>query len=250
MNLILVKHRLSSCLPSQLIAVARDAEGNVVDSTRVQIPRVLDYLYTRNESDADEAQLGVKYSDGSVTASVWAPTAQSVNVKVYNKARQLQSTAPMTLDSATGIWQYTGEQAGLDRQFYRYELTVYHPLTQNIEVVETTDPYSISLSTNGRFTQFVNLDDADLKPSGWDGHTVLKRRATRKTSLFMKAIFVTLVFLMRVRALKTVANIWPLPNQIRCLCSIYSHYRMRGSLISICCPLTISPPYAKTKKAV
>lgn len=159
-------------LTGQLIAVARDAEGNVVDSTRVQIPRVLDYLYTRNESDADEAQLGVKYSDGSVTASVWAPTAQSVNVKVYNKAKQLQSTAPMTLDSATGIWQYTGEQAELDRQFYRYELTVYHPLTQNIEVVETTDPYSISLSTNGRFTQFVNLNDADLKPSGWDGHTV------------------------------------------------------------------------------
>ena len=159
-------------LTGQLVAVAKDAEGNVLDSTRVQIPRVLDYLYTRNANDADEAELGVVYNGDTVTASVWAPTAQSVNLKVYNKAKVLQSTQPMTLDAATGVWHYSGEKSTLDRQFYRYELSVYHPLTQNIEVVETTDPYSISLSTNGRYTQFVNLDDADLKPAGWDNHVV------------------------------------------------------------------------------
>jgi pullulanase len=159
-------------LTGQLIAVAADAEGNIVDSTRVQIPRVLDYLYTRTNNDANEAKLGVNYSNESVTASVWAPTAQSVTLKVYNKAKTLQNTYPMILDSDTGIWRHTGEKATLDRQFYRYELSVYHPLTQNIELVETTDPYSISLSTNGRFTQFVNLDDADLKPAGWDTHVV------------------------------------------------------------------------------
>ena len=33
-------------------------------------------------------------------------------------------------------------------------------------------PYSISLSTNGRYSQFVDLADDDLKPTGWDGHAV------------------------------------------------------------------------------
>jgi len=159
-------------LTGQLVAVARDAEGNILDSTRVQTARVLDHLYTRGTNDADEAHMGVRYSGDRVTASVWAPTAQSVSLKVYNKAKELQDTHVMVLDAQTGIWQYTGQKADLDRQFYRYELTVFHPLTQNIEVLETTDPYSVSLSTNGRFTQFVNLDDADLKPMGWDNHVV------------------------------------------------------------------------------
>ncbi|MDH3532771.1 MAG: DUF3372 domain-containing protein, partial [Gammaproteobacteria bacterium] len=35
-----------------------------------------------------------------------------------------------------------------------------------------TDPYSVSLATNGRYSQFVDLNDDDLKPTGWDGHAV------------------------------------------------------------------------------
>lgn len=166
------QQQVKSMLTGQLVAVAADANGNILDATRVQIPRVLDYLYTRGTNDADEATLGVNYQGSDVTASVWAPTAQSVNLKVYNKAKALQSTHAMTLDSSSGVWHYTGDKATLDRQFYRYELSVYHPLTENIELLETTDPYSVSLSTNGRYTQFVNLNDNDLKPAGWDNHSV------------------------------------------------------------------------------
>ncbi len=166
------EQQAKSMLTGQLVAVAADANGNILDATRVQIPRVLDYLYTRTANDADEAELGAKYQGSNVTASVWAPTAQSVNLKIYNKAKVLQSTVAMTLEPGSGVWHYTGDKATLDRQFYRYELSVYHPLTQNIEQLETTDPYSVSLSTNGRFTQFVNLNDNDLKPEGWDNHIV------------------------------------------------------------------------------
>jgi len=60
----------------------------------------------------------------------------------------------------------------VDRRFYRYELQVFHPRTEKIETLESTDPYSVSLSSNGRYTQFVDLEDADLKPAGWDEHTV------------------------------------------------------------------------------
>jgi len=77
----------------------------------------------------------------------------------------------MMVDADTGIWSFTAPSS-VDRLFYRYELTVYHQQNQRIETIEATDPYSVSLSTNGDYSQFVNLADNDLKPTGWDEHTI------------------------------------------------------------------------------
>ncbi|AWL11060.1 Pullulanase [Saliniradius amylolyticus] len=159
-----------SMLKSQLVAAGYDGDGELVQATYVQIPAILDYLYTAGEADADEAQLGLNYNGSDVTASVWAPTAQSVNLKVYDAAKSEVASHSMTEDPATGIWTYTGSD--LDRQFYRYEVTVYHPASEALETLETTDPYSVSLATNGRYSQFVNLSDADLKPDNWDSHAI------------------------------------------------------------------------------
>eukprot|EP00487_Bulimina_marginata_P008055 TRINITY_DN30042_c0_g1_i1.p1 TRINITY_DN30042_c0_g1~~TRINITY_DN30042_c0_g1_i1.p1 ORF type:complete len:129 (-),score=35.13 TRINITY_DN30042_c0_g1_i1:133-480(-) len=76
----------------------------------------------------------------------------------------------MTLDAATGIWSFTGDKAVYDRQFFRYQVSVYHPVSQKIETIWSTDPYSVSLATNGSYSQFVNLADDDLKPVDWDSH--------------------------------------------------------------------------------
>ncbi|WP_416307870.1 pullulanase-type alpha-1,6-glucosidase [Neptunicella sp. SCSIO 80796] len=156
----------------QLLAVALDGEGNVVEATRVQIADLLDSLYTSTTDDADEASLGLTYSLDTITAALWAPTANQVNIDIFDANKQPVASYPMIWDEATGIWSYTGNKTTLDRQFYRYQITVYHPLTEQIEVLDTTDPYSVSLSTNGRYTQFVNLQDNDLKPANWDGHSV------------------------------------------------------------------------------
>src|SRR5690606_26494580 len=51
-------------------------------ATRIQMPHVLDALYTGGENDADEAALGISYADG-VAASLWAPTAQNVELRIY-----------------------------------------------------------------------------------------------------------------------------------------------------------------------
>ena len=158
-------------LKNQLVLAATDADGELLAATYVQAAKVLDDLYTKGDADADEATLGIQYQDGGISASVWAPTARSVKLKVYDAGKSLTATHDMTLDSATGIWRYDGSSA-LDRQFYRYEVTVYHPLTRKVETIESTDPYSLSLSTNGSYSQFVNLNDADLAPEGWSERTV------------------------------------------------------------------------------
>jgi pullulanase-type alpha-1,6-glucosidase len=158
-------------LKTQAILGAYDSENKLVAATRLQIPNVLDEIYTSGEADADEQVLGPIYTDSGITSKVWAPTAQNVALKLYNADKTLASTNEMDYDDATGIWTYEGG-ADLDRQLYRFEVTVYHPASNTIEILDVTDPYSVGLALNGRFSQFVNLNDEDLKPEGWDTHTI------------------------------------------------------------------------------
>jgi len=163
--------KIKQMLTGKLVAIAYNSSDTVVAATGLQTPRVLDALYTSAANDADEANLGLTYTSTDITTSVWAPTAQQVLLKIYNTAKVLQSTETMVLDSATGIWSFTTPISN-DRLFFRYELTVYHYTNNRFETIWSTDPYSISLSTNGMYSQFVNLEDADLKPVDWDFHTI------------------------------------------------------------------------------
>lgn len=160
-----------SMLKNQLIAVGMDANGEIVAATEVQIAKVLDAIYTSGDADADEATIGVEYSDSGIDVNLWAPTAQNVELLVYNQAKELQSTIAMSEDANTGIWSAQAS-SDMDRMFYRFNITVWHPVPGNLESREVTDPYSVSLSTNGRYSQFVNMTDEDLKPEGWDSHTI------------------------------------------------------------------------------
>jgi pullulanase len=156
---------------NQLVLVGYDADDMPIAATYVQADLILDDLYTQGDNDADEATLGLVYENGTVSVSVWSPTAQDVNLKVYNSEKNLTATHEMSEDPATGIWSYQGD-ASVDRQFYRFELSIYHHQNKAIELIESTDPYSVSLSTNGEYSQFVNLNDEDLQPADWDSHEV------------------------------------------------------------------------------
>jgi pullulanase len=163
--------KAKTMLKGKLLAIAYDSDDVLVAATYVQTPRVIDALYTQGSDDADEASLGLSYSASDITTTVWAPTAKGVNLQIYNSEKELQTTEVMVVDNATGIWSFSTPISN-DRLFYRYELNVYHPQNLAFEIIETTDPYSVSLSTNGVYSQFVNLDDGDLKPSGWGEHII------------------------------------------------------------------------------
>ena len=157
-------------LKGELVAIAYSADDEMLSATRVQIAKALDDIYTSGDNDANEATFGVVYTKDNITASVWAPTAQVVALQVFDDAKTLTSTETMILDTATGIWSFTGDKAFYDRKFYRYQVSVYHPISQKVENLWSTDPYSVSLATNGMYSQFVNLNDDDLKPVDWDNH--------------------------------------------------------------------------------
>ncbi len=158
-------------LKSQLVLASFVGE-EVTTASYVQAAKVLDDVFASQANDADEASLGIQYSDTEVTVSVWAPTAQDLKLQVYDADKNSVATHDMVEDTATGIWSYSGAKDDLDQLYYQFAVTVYHPVSQNVEVITATDPYSVNTSTNGRYSQFVDLTDDTTKPDGWDDHQV------------------------------------------------------------------------------
>ncbi len=155
----------------QLVVAGYDADGKLIEATYVQTAKALDDLYTSGESDANEAQLGVHYANNGIDISVWAPTASNMKLALYDANKTELEQLAMTFDSTTGIWS-SNVDISHDCHYYRFMFDVYHPTTKQIERLWSTDPYSFNVSTNGLYSQLINLDDDDTKPSGWDDRVV------------------------------------------------------------------------------
>lgn len=153
-------------IKSQLVIAGYDSEGKLLEASYVQTAKALDALYTQGEDDANEAVLGVNYGNNAIDVTVWAPTANNMMLNVFDDAKTQVHSTPMTLNTQTGIWQASLDMQ-YDRHYYRFNFDVYHPLTQQIESLWSTDPYSLNVSTNGLYSQLINLADEDTKPEGW-----------------------------------------------------------------------------------
>lgn len=153
---------VAEILKGQIAVSAVSAGGVAQDATGLQIPGVLDDLYTY------EGELGVSWSGDTPTLRLWAPTAKSVTLHLFDDADPATSSAalPMALDAANGVWSITGD-AAWDRLYYLYEVEVYVHSTGAVEHNLVTDPYSFSLSMNSTRSQIVDLADATLAPDGW-----------------------------------------------------------------------------------
>ena len=156
--------RVPGILKTQFALAATDSEGNAVDATGVQHPGVLDELFTY------DGELGVSWDGKTPTIRLWAPTARSVKLHVFDdsdNASAASDVISMTEDAATGTWSAVGN-SGWNRKYYLYEIEVFAQYSGQVETFFVTDPYSHSLSMDSKRTQIVNLDDRDLKPRRWD----------------------------------------------------------------------------------
>lgn len=153
--------KLEDALRGQLVAIARSASGTPLAATEVQLAGVLDALYTYT------GPLGLSFSGKTPTFRVWAPTAQAMKLRVYDASKTELAAVDMTR-GAQGVWSHTAADGAWYGLYYRLEPRVYHPVSQRIETPLVTDPYSVSLSTNSRYSQIVDLfGDPELEPFGW-----------------------------------------------------------------------------------
>jgi pullulanase-type alpha-1,6-glucosidase len=160
--------KVPNILKGQIVVAAFDANGAQVDATNVQIPGVLDDLYTTDTALGVNFDSTAGLAQTTPTVRVWAPTARSVKLLLYDTPTGgTATTNPMVRDDATGVWSATGQPDWVGKYFL-YEIEVYVPSTGKVETNLVTDPYSISLSMNSKRSQIVNLAATTLKPTGWD----------------------------------------------------------------------------------
>ncbi|MBG6058473.1 pullulanase-type alpha-1,6-glucosidase [Cryobacterium sp. MP_M5] len=139
--------------------------GDVLTAlTGVQLPGVLDDLY----ADAAAARpLGVSWSKKRPTVSVWAPTAQKVDLLAWTAGDAAEPERVALKRQTDGTWTATGQKSWADASF-AFEVTVFAPTTGKIEVNQVTDPYSVALTTNSTRSVFVDLANGDFRPKKWE----------------------------------------------------------------------------------
>lgn len=149
-------------LRGQIVVVARDAQGVALAATRAQLPGVIDAQFSY------QGPLGATFDmNRAPTVYLWAPTAQDVKLVHFDANLTELATEAMTR-SPQGVWSVTGDSTWYGT-YYQYEVTVFHPFTDKVEVTRTTDPWAVSLSQNSRHSQLIDLaNDTDWMPGGWD----------------------------------------------------------------------------------
>ena len=172
--------QLASAITGEIAIVQASSAGVATDGTQLQIAPLLDNIYSpTKQSAAQTSNLGVTFSSGIPTFSVWAPTAKSVVLNIYSSASATapSSTQNMTLNSATGVWSYTASNSNwTNTAYYSYTVNVYSRYAAGGSVVTNTvaDPYAVSLNaldlTNpaNHHSMVLNLADAVAMPGGWN----------------------------------------------------------------------------------
>ncbi|WP_238150995.1 pullulanase-type alpha-1,6-glucosidase [Kribbella sindirgiensis] len=142
-------------LTGQLGLAQYDDAGRLLDATGVQIPGVLDDVY----SGAANRSYGVTWQAGKPTFTLWAPTAQDVRLMIGS------STIPMRTNG-DGSWSVSGPRSWKNAS-YRFQVTVYAPSTGKVETNVVTDPYSVALTTDSAYSVAADLNDPSGKPALW-----------------------------------------------------------------------------------
>jgi pullulanase-type alpha-1,6-glucosidase len=145
-------------LRGQIVVTERDAGGKLLSATGVQTAGVLDDLYA--------AATGATLGPVGTTLSVWAPTARTVDLQLYDTPASAPATVAMKRDDRTGVWSVRGPSSWKGK-YYTYRVTAWQPAAGKIVTASVTDPYSIGLSTDSKLSRIVDLNDPALAPAGW-----------------------------------------------------------------------------------
>ncbi|MFI2103855.1 pullulanase-type alpha-1,6-glucosidase [Isoptericola sp. NPDC019693] len=158
-------------LTGQLLVTRTSGDG-LTAATGVQLPGVLDDLYS---AQASKRTFGAEVHPNGRWASfaLWAPTAKDVDLLVWPEGRDLADD-PERFDAARqrdGAWTLDGKQAAKklpwDGARYRYAVQVYVPSTGKVETNVVTDPYSHGLTLDSTHSVVVDLADRRWQPKAW-----------------------------------------------------------------------------------
>jgi len=166
---------IPNAIKSQLAVSAVGSDGSLKYATGMQIFGLLDALYSYT------GRLGVVFhrdgdwgwndfaDDDSVPVKIklWAPTAQSAAVLLYDKSTDTVPAKTVAMHAHNGVWVADGDTDWLGK-YYLFNVNVFVASAQAIVSNTTTDPYSVDLAINGTMSRITDLSDDATKPNGWD----------------------------------------------------------------------------------
>lgn len=174
---------IEQVLTGQLLVVYTNPRGIPLYAGGVQIPRVLDSLYA---DEAAQRGQGVSFDGDQPTLSLWAPTAKSVTLQLFDEPGDDGVVGSTFVEHQMkrqddGSWTITGQAEWKNRP-YRYDVEVYVPEIATVmsqqdqaDKAETiqhnivTDPNSVALATDSTHSVIVDLTDKEFAPEGWPG---------------------------------------------------------------------------------
>jgi pullulanase len=181
---------LQTVLEGQLALSVIGSNGSLQYATGMQIAGVLDDLYYYT------GKLGVVFHHGEngwsdwqddencgVKLKLWAPTAQSVSLQVFDHELDTTPSAVIPMHEHNGVWVAGGPDSWKDK-YYLYSVNVWVPSDAAVDTNVTSDPYSIDIALNGAKSRITDLDSDETKPAGWDEHTSPALRSLSDMSLY------------------------------------------------------------------
>ena len=167
---------LAGVLKGQVAVSAIASDGTLKYVTSVQTAGVLDDLFffpgrlgavfpAREENDSRDASEGD--ANGEISIRVWAPTAQSLNLQLFNQAADTTPAKVVAMHENNGVWSARVDDRWRNK-YYLFDLFVYVPSQRAIVENFVTDPYSVDLALNGVKSRITDLNDQDSEPEGWE----------------------------------------------------------------------------------
>ena len=149
-------------LKDQLVVVKSNS-SQPVDATSLQIPGVLDDLFYF------DGHLGARRAGDDIRFRLWAPTAQSVRLFVYDDPGSANPTIYPMNEEDQGVWEIrAGDPSWLNSKYYLYEVKVFSRLEGQVVTNIVTDPYSLGLSADSQMSLVVDLNSPLTKPVYWN----------------------------------------------------------------------------------
>jgi pullulanase len=154
--------QVPALLKGELVVAKLDGV-TIIAWTGLQIAGVLDDLFYF------DGELGAQPTGEEVRFRLWAPTARSVRLFVYDHPAEAAEAIHPMAEGESGVWEIrVGDAGWLNRKYYVYEVKVFSRLKGQIVTNLVTDPYSLGLSPNSSKSLVVELDSPITKPDLWE----------------------------------------------------------------------------------
>jgi pullulanase len=180
---------LAAVLKGQVAVSATASDGTLKYVTSVQTAGVLDDLFyfpgklgvvfhSREEEDSNDAG-----DCGEISSRVWAPTALSLNLELFDHAADAAPAKVIAMHENSGVWSACIDDSWKSK-YYLFDLRVYVPSQRAILENIVTDPYSVDLALNGVKSRLTDLNDPDNAPEDWEESRSPSLRSVNDLSIY------------------------------------------------------------------